>query len=448
MNEVPALTLRSFLDEDITPERALKIGQAVGRSYKNVCVGSDTFPNSPMIKNSLISGLLSAGAEVKDTGIAPVPATVFSAKNSDCIVIASEPDEHSMIGRIDLVNTDGSVFSKEQLRELIRKNEAERTLPDNKGVGSLKTYDLAVSSYNHTIAGKFKKRSDTQIILSCGCGSASLSAPQILSRIGADVTTVDAQIDTKYYPQSSDLQYDDLSGLTEIVSLDIGSIGLALNGRGTKLAVIDEEGNRIDPENVLALILLYLKSPTIVVPFNGSAVIDDAFYGRIGEDMHTDAESPAEKHLIRADDNLESITAAIRENDAQLGALSDGTFIFPDVSLCPDGINAAAIVAEMSGENSISDLLSSFPKYVVLKESLHLSGNPEAFGKKLSERLSGIDAEEIWEKNGRRIRLSEGWFSISADRDRGHVDITSESKDMAYTVSMMELAKDLVRSCM
>lgn len=449
MSETPALMLRSLSDNDMTPEKALEIGRAIGKSYKTVCVGSDTYPSSPMIKSALISGLLSVGADVNDAGIAPAPAVAFAAKNAECAVMVSEPDEQGIISGIEIMNPNGSIFTKEQIREIVRKNDAERVLPDYKGVGIVRVCDSVIADYNRKMRERFDRSIDSQIILGCGCGSASLSAPHILSAMGADVTTVNAQIDARYNSRPPGIKRNDITGLIEIVNIDLGSIGIALNGNGTKIGVIDEEGNYVDPESVLALMLLYLKPSSVVVPFSASAVIDDAFSERIGGDMRTDAKPGKERRIIRAENNLEAITTAIKENNAEMGALNDGMFIFPDVTLCPDAINAAAVISNISGENSISNLLASFPKYIVLRESLHYTGNQELFSKKLTERLADLDIEEVWEIDGWRVGMSQGWFTVSKNsEDPDYIDITAEAKDKAYAVSMMELAKGLVRGCM
>ncbi len=449
MNNVPALTLRSITEGDMTPEKAMRIGRIIGRSYRTVCIGSDTNPSSNMIKNSLISGLLSAGADVNDAGIAPAPAVSLASKASDCMLMVSEPDEQGVISRIDIMNSDGSIFTKEQLRQMIRMGEGERTLPDYKGVGTVRMCDSVADDYNRIISDRYGRSIDAPVILDCGCGCTSVCAPQILASVGADLTTVNAQNDPKYSPRPPGIGFNDISSLREIVNMDLGSIGIALNGDGTRLALIDEEGNYVDPENILSLMLLYTKPSSIVVPFNASAVVDDAFWEIIGDGISTDATSHSDRRIIRADDDLESIIAAIVENDAEMGAMKDGTFIFPDITLCPDAINASVILSKMSGENSISNLLASFPKYIVLRESIHHTGNPELFSKKLSDRLDALDSAEVWEIDGWRVGMSGGWFTIARNAENTeYIDITAEANDKAYVVSMMELAKGIVKECM
>ncbi|MDR0309767.1 MAG: phosphomannomutase [Candidatus Methanoplasma sp.] len=447
MTESPSLTIRSLTNGNMTADKALRIGQILGLSHRSVCVGTDTNPSSGMIKNSFISGLLSVGADVNDAGIMPAPAVALASGNSDCMAMVGEPDEYGAVSRISVMNSDGSVFTKEQLRQLIVDGERDVPLPKYKEVGTIRPCDSVAEDYRRTMCAKYRVK-NTPLILDCGCGSTSVCAPQIMASIGADLTAVNAQFDPLYCPRPPGVGIDDVSGLSDIIDPELGSIGIALNGDGTRLALFDEDGRYVAPESILALILLYLKPSSAVIPLHASALVDDAFRDLIGERVSSAAESHPGRQIIRADDDLESITAAMKKNNADMGAMTDGTFIFSDVSMCPDAINAAAILTKMSEDNCIRDLLASFPRYIVLKESVQCPGRVELFDRKLNENLNEIPKDDVWEIEGGRVGMAGGWFAVSKNTDSPEqIDITAEAKDRAYAVSMMEFAKDIVRSC-
>ena len=446
MNNAHSLTLRSITDDDMTAEKALKIGRMIGRAYKTVCIGSDTNPSSRTIKNALISGLLSAGANVNDAGVAPAPAVALASKGSDCMLMVGEPNEQGIISRIYIMNSDGSIFTKEQLRQLIMTGKSDRPLPGYKGIGNLRIFDSVAEEYNRTICSKHMEKIDAPVILDCGCGCTSVCAPQIMASLGADVMTINAQNDPLYSPRPPGVNIKDVSNLIDIVDMGLGNIGIALNGDGTRLALIDEKGKYVDPDHILALLLLFLRPSSLVVSFDASAVVDDAFKGTIGEEITTNVKPRKERQIIRADKDLESITAAMKESGAEMGALADGTFIFSNVTLCPDAINAAVILAIMSRDNSLSTLLASFPQYTVLKESIYVPGNAELFIKKFNEKLEELNTDDAWEIDGGRVGMPGGWFSVSRVSDSPeYVTVTAEAKDRTYAVSMMEFAKRIVR---
>ncbi|AIZ56029.1 putative phosphoglucosamine mutase [Candidatus Methanoplasma termitum] len=446
MNNAHSLTLRSITDDDMTAEKALKIGRMIGRTYKNVCIGSDTNPSSKVIKNSLISGLLSAGANVNDAGIAPAPAVALASKGSDCMLMVGEPNEQGVISRIYIMNSDGSMFTKEQIRQLITNGRTDRPLPGYKGIGNLRIIDSVAEDYNRVICNKYPEKIDTPVILDCGCGCTSVCAPQILASLGADVTTINAQNDPQYSPRPPGVSIRDVSNLIGIIDTGLGNIGIALNGDGTRLALINERGKYVDPDHVLALLLLFLKPSSLVVPIDVSAVVEDAFKGIIEEEVFTDSVPGKERQIIRADKDIESITAAIKREGAEMGVLTDGAFIFPNVTLCPDAINAAVILTKMSRDNSLSSLLASFPKYILIRASVHVPMNAEHFNRKFGEKMEELNSDNTWDIDGGRVGMPGGWFAVSRASDNPeYVTITAEAKDKAYAVSMMEFAKKIVR---
>ena len=437
----------SLDDAEMAPERALLLGRMIGRSFKNVSIGMDSNPSSTMIKNSLMTGLLSAGAHIKDLGVIPTPAMVLSS-SSGCMIAVGEPNEQGVLSGIRLMYPDGSMFTLDQIKQIIRAADGDRRLPGYKDVGILHHSDSAIRNYIDAMIKRHASCNESPVILDCGCGCTSLCTPQILASLGADLVTIDAQPDMKYCSRPPGIEEADLSILSGMVKGNVGNIGIALNGDGTRLALIDESGNYVRPDRVLSLILLYLKPTSLVIPVNMSSVVNDALNDLIGDGISTPYKAHSERVVIRTDNDLDSIIAAMKENNAEIGALGNGTIIYSDVGMCPDAINTAAILSKMAGENSIKNLLGSFPKYLVLNDSVRLSGNPDLFGRKLSEKLSELDTEEIWQIDGWRVEMTNGWFTVSSNnKDPGRIDITAESKDRAYAVSMMELAKDIVREC-
>jgi phosphoglucosamine mutase len=434
---------------DMTPELALSIGIAAGASYKNVIVGMDTGQGNRMIANAVISGLLSAGTDVSDAGVVPLPALAVAVNDYDCAIYIERSEEFENAMRIVMLGKDGSILSEEQRRQISKESATRHSAPDYKGIGKIGVADTVVKDYNRTVSDIYEGKVDVPVIVDCGYGSASLSLPHILLRAGAEAITLNALSDATAYLNTPDAGKEGVYGLIEAMRSDLGSIGIALNGDGTRLAVVDEGKNYVDPENVLALMLLYLRPSRVVVPVDASIVVDDAFHGLVGEGIGTGARfQGGERKIFRSEDTLEAVVAAIKENDADFGALKDGSFIFPSISLCPDAINAAVLLTKMSSENSIRNLLSSFPKYIVLKESVYCSGNHDIFGRKLTERLNDLEGADVYRINGWRVGMESGWFTVSRNGDDpDHIEITAEARDKAYVVSMMELAKEIVRDC-
>lgn len=439
-------TLRLTAEMDMTPEKALLAGKTIGRIHRSVTVGVGANPSSMMICNAMISGLLSTGADVTYSGIAPAPAVALSSGGSSCFAVIGSPDSYGMISKIDVYNPDGSAFSDEQVRHLVRISKEDFTRPTYKSLGNMRTCDSTIEKYNNTISSNYKNI-DCPVILDCGCGSASLCAPRILASVGADVISINSQLDGSYFPRSPGVGKGDVTVLSEMVTDHIGSIGLALNGDGTRLALIDEGGTFVSEEEMLALVLLYLRPTKIAIPVNSSSLIDDAFWGRIGKGISTTRDFPEGREIVRSESSVESMSAAIRENKADIGSMNDSRFIFPRLTLCPDAINTAVLISEISGANSIRDIIQSFPKYITLSDVVRYTGNFDVFSKKVSDKLKDLSLGEVIHADGWRVEMEQGWFIITRKADPDYIDITAESKDKAYAVTMMELAKSIVYDC-
>ncbi|MCL2148539.1 MAG: hypothetical protein FWH47_04300, partial [Methanomassiliicoccaceae archaeon] len=371
-------------------------------------------------------------------------AAALASAGYGCLLMVGGPDGQGRAGRVRIMRPDGSPLPEGRLREMAA--HAERTpLPGHEGVGRLQGLCSVAEDYARAVVGRRGGSVDAPVILDCGRGSASACAPRILEAAGADLTTIDAHRGHRPPGPGG----GGPARLAEIMGMELGSIGVALNGDGTRLALFDEDGRHVDPEGTLALMLLYLRPSSVVVPFDASALVDDAFMGLAGEGVRTGAAYGGGRRLIRAGNDLASVTEAVRGSGAELGAMADGTFIFPDLTLCPDAISAAVVLARMSGENNMGDLLASFPRYTALKESVRGIRNAESFGRRLGDRLRELGADGGMAVDGRRVCMEGGWFAISqAPGDPGRVDVKAEARDRAYAVSMMEMAKDIARGCM
>ncbi|MDD2626198.1 MAG: phosphomannomutase [Candidatus Methanomethylophilus sp.] len=446
MEKGSRLILTSTPEQEMTPENALAVGAHVGALYHRVAVGRDTAPDSRMIQSAFISGLVSAGADAVEVGIAPAPAVcVAFGPEYDAVVMIGSPNEYDAFSSIMLYNPDGSRFAAERTDQILEV--AGAPLPDYREVGRVHTDHSANLRYQAQLVLSGLK-ANGYIILDCGCGSSSLCAPAALAAGGADVASINAHIDGLNAPRSPGLAKADLSGISDFVNASVGSIGIAYNGDATRLAVIDESGKVVSGIHVMALMLLFLRPNVAVVPFDAPALIDYAFRRDINGNVD-DEKTVLQRRLIRTNGTLADITETIRHNHADLGALADGTFIFPQYSLCPDAIRASAIISQLSGVRSIRTLLASFPTYYTDSEQFHCTDTPEAFGRKLVQKLSEYDIQEILVADGWRVSMPHGSFIVATDSNNpGTITLQGESTDQIYLVTMMEQAKSIIRACL
>ena len=438
-------TLVSTAERDLKPEDAVYAGTRFGIKYHTVAVIRDSDPSSEMVAKALISGLLSAGADVLDAGRKPVPEA-YTVLNSECELILSvgNPDRDGHISGISAYSADGSPLTKEELSNILKNGDFK--LPDFKHLGHVTEAMDLDSKYIEKVKS-LGISSQGYVILDCGCGSTSTCAPHLLENLGADVVAFNTHEVGEKLPRAPGLNKTDLMHIASFVNASIGSIGIAFNSDGTRIALIDESGKYVPGDRLLALMLMYYEPQVAVVPFDSPYVVEDAFKSPLG--MRRTPVDPSERRLVRADGDIDSIIQAMKDNDAEFGALADGTFIFSQLGYCPDALFAASILSELSGKRSIRNVLEEIPVYSNRTLRIDFDGNMTLFSNKLRERLKNYDVPDV-EFTGLawKILLKHGSYTIKqAENNPEKLVVFAESSDVVYLITMLEQAKDIIHFC-
>lgn len=439
-------TLVSTAERDMRPEDAVFAGTRFGLIYHSVAVIRDSDPSSEMVTKALISGLLSAGADVLDAGMKPVPeAHVALGPRCDLLLSVGNPDTDGHVSGITAYSSDGTPLSKEELFNILKNNDVQ--LPDFKHLGHVTEVTDLDKKYIDRIRS-LGVSSQGYVIIDCGCGSTSVCAPHMLESLGADVVAFNTHDVGEKLPRPAGLNKTDLMNIANFVNASIGSIGIAFNSDGTRVALIDESGKYVPGDRLLALMLMYYEPQVAVVPFDSPFVVEDAFKNPLG--MRGDQKDPdAVRRLVRANGDIDSIVQAMKDNNAEFGALADGTFIFAQIGYCPDALFAAAVLSELAGKRSIRNVLEEIPVYSNRTLRIEFDGNMTLFSNKLRERLKNYDVPDI-EFSGVawKILLKHGSYTIKqADNDPEKLIVFAESSDVVYLITMLEQAKDIVRYC-
>lgn len=419
---------------NMTPERALFKGRAVGSSYNKVTVGMDLSRSGKMIRDAFVSGLLSVGAKVYEAGYAPAPAIAMVADRSECCAIVREPDVYGSFSEIVLRNPDGSLLNHEQIRSL-DKYSKNSPLPGYMSIDKIHRVDSVVRRYIEKVASACGDI-DCPVVVDCGCGSASLAAPQALAATGADVMSINSHSDRNYSPRSSDIGPSEAKDIQAATSSVPGSIGILLNGDGTRVALIDEDARYVSGSDMLALLVKHMRPKKLVVPGDMSSAVDAAFWGEGG--------STGGKEIIRCGPSPMSLADVMREEKADFGALSDGTVVMSGMTRCPDGIYAGCMLAKIAGSDSLSDILDSMPTYVTDRTQIQSKGSVEALSRKISREISDLGYKDVMQAGGWRVDMDGGWFLLENPDPEGIINIKVEASDRAYAVGLMEIAKDIV----
>lgn len=436
MDPVDRILLRSSPIENIGPEMGMMIGRALAMDFKRIVVAKDLMKSSSMMKAAVMSGILSAGSDVIDVGVTTAPATAMAASLGDCAVYVTEYLGYGMTSGCILINKDGSQFKMDQIRRLDRvfMNPA---LPEAEGIGRVVRHDLITEEYNSKLKKVVPKNPGCSVILDCGCGPVADSAPQILNAVGAEVMTLNAQNDREYRADEPDKDGLNTTDVKNLVQSNPGCIGIAMNRIGTMMAVIDEKGEEVTPQEIFAIIVQKLKPESIAVPMDTTLTIIDSF-----RKLWDDSES----RIVLTDIDAGSVCNAVASG-ADMGFF-EGGIIFGDVSMMPDGIHAAAIISEIAGNESVNTLTKNLTSCYSDSASRTLQCPADSFIRMLESCLKNIDGTLHTATDSWRVDMDDGWFLIRIDRDEElTIDISAESRDKAYLIGLMEISGDLIDEC-
>lgn len=440
MTQIGRVVLKSSRTENLEPEDGIILGRALAMDHKKVIVARDSSSSSAMMANAVISGLLFQGADVIDMGILSAPAVAMGSTRGDCtIYVAGRQD---MVSGYYLLNPDGSMFRDEQIRHLDLFFQKPPPRPPHEELGRYTLRDGLIEEFNRKIISMFEGDTKCTVFLDCRCGTASDSIPQILNKLGADIITIDAQRDTDYFGSS-----EGCDRLMDIVAKNPGCIGIRLNRTGTAIEVIDETGRLLPMETVFALLALYLRPSSIVVPVNSSSLMEDVFENGIDSEIETPFPPTEDRKTVLTRDNASAVCEEMIAG-ADLGYYH-GSIVFGGEAAIGDGIRAAAVIAQMAGSNSLHRLADLMPSYLREEKTFDCGFKAEMFRHLFEDNAKGLAGKWTQYGDSYRIVMESGWFMLShINRAEGNTQIvvTAESKDRAYLAGLMEIADGLTNS--
>jgi len=410
--------------DEMTLENLQMVGKALGSQYKKVSIGRDYGRSGQLAFSAISSGIMAAGGSVKDAGVLPAPTLAYSAKGTGCSLMIGPPEKFDESIGLRFMNADSSIFSEEQLATM-HITDKTPTLPEYNGVGDMTELTNSIGKHKSAILKEIGS-ADCPVCIDCSSNCASLIVPSLLIDIGCDVIAINSQLNLKTCHQRG-IDAVSLRDLSGIVKSNKGDIGIAVNGDGSRIAAIEESGKYVEGGNLLALLAQSINPRKVVVPVDTSMVINEV----------TDAS------LIMTKTGEREISQAIMDNSADFGGSSNGSFIFPRMSYCPDGILSSAMVAKISGENTLKSLVEGLPKASREASRIIYERKRPDLTKRMNEEIRSLEYESLCTVEGWRVEMESGWYLIRFFEDNV-ISIIAEARDKVYMQCLMEIARDIV----
>lgn len=409
--------IRGSIIDKSTPDLALGLGRALG-SFLNgkgvVAVGTDARTSREMLRDALIGGVLSTGVHVVDFGIAPMPTVAYcSTINgiSSSVIITASHNPPTDNGFKFFVSGREFIRSEEEFLENSIYNKDYKVASWDK-IGQISKTDVKteyLSKVKDFLLNRGESSKGTKVLLDLANGAATNYTPELLEGLGFSVTTMNSHQDGHFPGRPPEPSPRNLGDAMNMAAESDFAVTMCHDGDGDRLAVIDEEGEFIDQNRVIAVFArdaVERKGGGIVLTsIDTSSVIDEIVNASGGSVVRMPLGS------------LQEFLATEKGKDVIL-ASEPWKPIFTELGLWMDGITGAGRFAQLVdeiGDGSCLKLMKTIPKYPVLRDFVPCPDKvKEQFLPRVKELLvpeiSGV--ERVLEVDGIRIENKDGSYVL------------------------------------
>lgn len=429
--------IRGIANKDLTPELAFKVGRAgayvLAKGKKGaILVGKDTRKSGDMLEAAITAGICSIGLDVISVGVVPTPAVAYLTKKYDALagVVISASHNPVEYNGIKFFNEKGFKLADEVEEEIEKYilNDGEIPLrPIKEEIGKVivnnKAYRDYIEHLKNTINNDLR---GLKIAVDCGNGAVYKIAPELLKELGAEVIVVNDK------PDGSNINVEcgstNPSVAQSLVLETKADIGLSFDGDADRLIAVDEKGDIIDGDHILAICGTYLhknnklKNNTIV----GTVMTN------IGLDIYLKSKGI---NIVKTKVGDRYVLEEMLANGYVLGGEQSGHIIFLEHSTTGDGLATSLQLVNIMKEtgkkaSELNNLMTSYPQVLVNAKVKNELKNSYLDDHKIKAEIDKV--EDMLQGEGRVVIRPSGTEPL--------IRVMIEGKDMD---KIERLAKEL-----
>ncbi len=354
--------VRGIANEELTPLLAMQLGQAGAyvltkeKEHKpTIMVGCDTRISGDMLANALMAGACSVGANCIYVGVLPTPAIAYLTRKYkvDAGVVISASHNPVEFNGIKFFDGNGYKLPDEledEIEALIKSDMHGVMFPTGSGVGKIKYRTDAREEYiNHSIKAVPIDLRGMKIVVDCAEGASYYTSVEALKELGAEVMAIHNNPDGSNINANCGSTH--MENLQARVVFEKAKIGLAFDGDADRLLAVDENGQIVDGDQIMAIVGTHMKE-------NGKLkknTIVATVMSNLGFFLSL------EKNGIKAEQTKVGdryVMERMREIGASLGGEQSGHIIFLDENTTGDGLLSALHLLQVMVETgkSLSEL--------------------------------------------------------------------------------------------
>ena len=361
----------------LNPDCLIRLAQAIAKisggrkssGRARVLIGKDTRLSGYMIESSLAAGITSMGADVLLCGPIPTPGVAYLTKSmrADIGIVISASHNSFEDNGIKIFASDGFKLPDQlecEIETLVDSGSLDGIGVDAGSIGRASRIDDAVGRYTVFLKENFPRELSLEglrVGLDCAHGASYVVAPQTFGELGAEVVARGVSPSGKNINSGFGSLYPDVVG--KLVVEQNLNIGVALDGDGDRCILVDEKGQVLDGDAILAICALDLKRRGLLK----NNIVVATVMSNLGFDMLM-SENNIEVVRTRVGDR--AVLEEMLRRGAQLGGEQSGHTIFSEISTTGDGLLTALMVMAIMEreEKPLSELAArciSFPQKLI-----------------------------------------------------------------------------------
>lgn len=439
--------VRGVAGTELTIDLATKLGQAGAyvltkeQAHKpTIIVGCDTRISGGMLANALMAGICSVGANAVYVGVAPTPAIAYLVRKHkvDAGVVISASHNPMEFNGIKFFNGEGYKLSDEledEIEGLIANDMEEIDFPIGSGIGTIDYRFDIVDEYV-----EFEKKcvpvdlSGMKIVVDCAEGASHYTSVKALKDLGAELIAIHTEPDGTNINANCGSTH--MAELKARVVSEQACCGIAFDGDADRMLAVDEKGNLVDGDQIMAICAKHLKDQgklaqnTVVV-----TVMTNLGFTLMGKEQGLNIEK------TKVGDRY--VLENMRENGYNLGGEQSGHVIFLDDNTTGDGLLSALHLLEVMVDtkkplSELASIMSVLPQALVNAKVPNHKKESYMEYSEIAEAIEALEAK--FEGEGRVLIRPSGTEPL--------VRVMIEGKDQAVIEEEANKLADLIKKVM
>ncbi len=416
---------------EITPEFALKLGQAYGtylRPGQTVMTSRDTHPASRLMNRCVISGLLSVGIHVLDLRSYPLPLARYAVRvgGDGGVHVRVAPDDPNAVV-FEFFDHTGIGIDKgteRKIENLFFREDFRRTPMDD--VGTLDFPSRALERYSRAFVESLNatalKEANFRVVIDYAFGNASIVLPGILGGLGVEQIALNAYFDAEKVRTFRTDRERHLQQLTSVVTSLEANLGVLIDADGETVTLVDDTGRIVGRNRLMALMTLLVarhkRGARIAMPLTVPSVVEEI----AKENGAT---------IVRTRSDRRSLMAlAEREGDRlSFAGGMEYEMIFPEFQPAFDGIYATAKTMELlaAEHRRLSELVDMLPPWHIAGRVVPCPWDRKgAVMRSLHDEAAHSGNGKVETLDGIRLPREHGWVLVLPDASDASVNIWAE----------------------